>query len=161
MIRSATIEDFPQWFDLAKRLRDQTPYADIEFDRAMIARLYGRCIASRLGCVLVSTHGGRLTGTIVGVAQELWWSRRKYATDLLFFSERAGDGFRLLKSFQDWAWSVPSVEEVTLGQSSGIDVERTEKLYLRAGLKKVGGLFQQMRADYEANRVEPRQSRVG
>ena len=144
MIRPATIEDYPQWHDLCYRLLKQTPYAGIEVDRASVAKIYGQCVSSRMGCVLVA-DSGKITGTIMGVAQELWWSRKRYATDLLFYSERPGDGIRLLRGFLDWAWALPSVAEVTLGQSSGIEIERTGLLYERLGLTKVGSIYTKTR----------------
>lgn len=143
-IRRATIEDFPQWSELCQRLLAKTPYAGIPPDMPTAAKLYGQCINSKLGCVLVADHG-RLTGTILGVAQELWWSRKRYATDLLFYSESPGDGLKLLRGFLTWAWSLPSVVEVTLGQSSGLDIERTGILYERVGLTRMGSIYTKMR----------------
>ena len=139
-VRKAEIEDYPAWCDLVRRLFDKTPYAAIPVDLPAISKLYSQCLHSKLGCVYVAEHG-RLTGTIMGVAQTLWFSQKRYATDLLFYSERPGDGRLLLRAFLDWAWSLPSVVEVTLGQSSGIDVERTGILYERAGLTRVGSLY--------------------
>ena len=47
----------------------------------------------------------------------------------------------MVRRFIDWAWSVPQVEEITIAQSSGIDTERTARLYQRLGLEQVGALF--------------------
>jgi hypothetical protein len=59
----------------------------------------------------------------------------------MFTAETPGDGYRLLKAFIRWAWSVPGVVEVGGAQSSGIEVERTAQLYERLGFERVGGVF--------------------
>lgn len=140
-VRAATPADLPQLIELTLRLKPKTPWAGIELDRPALVRTYSMCMSSLFGCAFVlEDKGGRVTGMIIGVAQQLWWSRRRYATDLVFYSEK-GDGRRLLQAFRRWAWSVPGVVEITMGQSSGIDIERTRKLYERAGMKLIGHMY--------------------
>lgn len=149
MIRKGRIEDFPQFWELGKRLLLQTPYAEIEMDRASIAKTFGQCINSALGCCFVAEHGGKLTGIILGVAQDLWWSRTRSASDLIFYAETPGDGARLLREFESWAWKVPRMGDVTVAQSSGIDVDRMDALYLRRGFRRVGAVYTKTRNDHE------------
>lgn len=141
MIRPATHDDFLAWRGLCERLHAQSPFASIPPEWEGIGKLFRQCLSSRLGCVLVAEHGGRLTGTVLGLAQEWWWCRKRVASDLLLYSERPGDGPALLSAFMDWAWSVPSVIHVVCGQSSGVDIERTSAMYRQAGMKPIGGLF--------------------
>lgn len=141
MIRRATIADFPQWQELGARLLARTPYASIPIDQRAVAAIYGQCVNSKLACCFVAEHDGKITGTIAGVVQELWFARRRYASDLLFVAETPGDGPKLLRAFVDWAWSVPNVAEVTCGQSSGIDIQAMDGLYRWAGMRKVGAIY--------------------
>lgn len=145
MIRRAVIADFPQWLELGKRLLSRTPYSSIEVDQRAVNAMYGQFVNSKLACCFVAEHEGRITGTIAGVVQELWFARRRYASDLLFVAETPGDGPRLLREFVDWAWSVPNVAEVTCGQSSGIDVQAMDGLYRWAGMRKVGAIYTMVR----------------
>ena len=94
-----------------------------------------------LGFAKVAEHDKKITGFMLGVVDTLWWSRDRYASDLIFYSERAGDGLRILRRFIEWANSVPRVVEITCAQSSGINVERSSLIYERAGFTKVGGLW--------------------
>lgn len=110
-------------------------------DRMSITKTYGQCISSALGFGKVAVHDQKLTGVLLGVAAPLWWSDKRYASDLIFYSERAGDGLKLLRHFVAWARTVPRVVEISCGQSSGIEVERTAVLYRRAGFSHVGGLW--------------------
>lgn len=141
MIRRGTPKDLPAIIEMGHRLCDRTPQAHVKRDRESIAQTIGSCMASGLGCVFVAEHEGKLTGVIVGMAQQYWFSRQRQAVDLMFVSERPGDGMRLLRAFIDWAWKVPGVVEVAGAQSSGIDIERTVELYERLGFKHVGGVF--------------------
>lgn len=118
-----------------------SPMSDVMPDLETSAKVFRSCLASKLGCVLVSEHGGRITGTVIGVAQEWWWCRKRVASDLLLYAERPGDGIALLRAFMDWAWKVPGVIHVMCSQSSGIEVMRTARIYERAGLKMIGGMY--------------------
>lgn len=149
MIRKGRIDDLPQFWDLGKRLLESTPYAGVEIDRASVAKAFGHCINSALACCFVAEHGGKLTGVILGVAQDLWWSRSRSASDLIFYAETPGDGAKLLREFERWAWRVPRMSDVTVAQSSGIDVDRTEALYRRHGFRRVGSVFVKTRSDHE------------
>lgn len=147
-VRKATPNDLQQMVELGFRLCDKTPYAHIERDRPSIVRAFTMAMSSQFGCAFVTEteRDGKLTGILVGAAQQLWWSRVRYATDLCFYSERAGDGYAMLKKFIAWAWGTPCVIEITMGQSSGIDTKRSAALYRRAGLTLVGGLYTMVRA---------------
>jgi hypothetical protein len=141
MIRPATHDDFIAWLGLCKTMHRISPFAEIEPDWVAVGKLFRQCLSSKLGCVLVAEHGGRLTGTLIGLAQQWWWCRKRVASDLTLYSQYPGDGPALLEAFVAWAWSVPTVVHVVCGQSSGIDIERTGAMYLGAGMKQIGGLY--------------------
>lgn len=127
--------------ELGFRLCDRTPYARIKRDRPSIVKTFSAAMSSKFGCAFVTERDGKLTGMLVGVAQELWWSRSRFATDLVFYSERVGDGLKLMRRFVEWAWATPGVVEITMGQSSGINARGAEAFYRRGGLELVGGVY--------------------
>jgi hypothetical protein len=161
MIRKGRIDDLPQFWELGTRLLQQTPYASIEVDRQCVYRTFAQCINSSLCCCFVAEHDGKLSGVILGVAQEVWWSRSRSASDLMFYAERPGDGARLLKEFEKWAWNVPRMGDVTVAQSSGIDVDRMDALYHRRGYRTVGAVYCMTRSDREGNSANQRLRRTG
>lgn len=144
MIRAATIHDLAEVIDMGYRLCDRTHYAAVKRDRQAIAMTIQDCMRSKFGCCFVSERSGRITGVILGIAQQLWFSRQRQACDLMFTAEHPGDGMALLRRFVEWGWSVPGVVEVVGSQSSGIDVDRTAKLYQRVGFSTVGGVYSMM-----------------
>ncbi len=141
MIRKATANDLATIIEMGYQLCDRTPLAHAKRDRPVIAQTIGNCMVSQYGCCFVTERGGRVSGVVVGIAQQLWFSRQRQATDLMITASHPGDGIRLLRRFIDWGWSVPGVIEVACAQSSGIEVGRTAKVYERVGFQRVGGVF--------------------
>lgn len=141
MIRPATHDDFLQWRALAERCHNRSPFSHMGIDLAEGSKAFRNCLASKLGTVLVAERGGRITGTIIGVAQEWWWCRKRVASDLMLYAEHPGDGLSLLRHFITWAWTVPGVTQVMCSQSSGIQTARSWRIYQRAGMRCIGGLY--------------------
>lgn len=140
-VRKAVPMDLPRMIELGYRLCDQTIYKDVKRHRPSIMKTFTLAMTSKFGFAYVAEHGEKLTGILIGIADHLWFSEDRYATDLLFYSERPGDGLKMLRKFVEWAWTTPRVVEITMGQSSGIDIERMDALYARAGLTKVGSMY--------------------
>lgn len=152
MIRKGTSYDLQAVIELGYRLCDRTPLAKVPRDRPSIVQTITSCMNSQFGCCFVAEHNKQLTGVILGTAQQLWFSRKRQAVDLMFTAETPRDGIRLLRAFVDWAWKVPGVVEVCGAQSSGIEVERTAKVYERLGFERTGGVFS-MRWEHRQQQV--------
>lgn len=153
MIRNAQIADFPEVKKLGKRLIEKTPYRAQQIDTLIASQTFGNCVSSALGFAMVAQHKGEITGMMLGCALPLFYSKARMATDLVLYSERAGDGMAMVRRFIKWAWSIPNVVEVTLSQSSGVDVERTGKLYGRMGLECVGQIYTMARPSVATERA--------
>jgi hypothetical protein len=141
MIRYATPHDLQAIIEVGYRLCDRTSLADIPRDRPSIVHTITDCIASQFGCCFVAEHDKKITGVLLGIAQQFWFSRKRQATDLMFTAETPRDGWRLARAFIDWAWRVPGVIRVDFAQSSGIDVARTDKFFKRLGCEHTGGVY--------------------
>ena len=133
--------DLPGIMRVGRRLQAQTPYADVPVDTLTVGNTLGHCISNAFGFAMVSVKKGEITGFMLGAAVPLWFSKKRSATDIVTYAESVGDGQKMIKAFVTWANAVPSVVEITLAQSSGIDTERAGVLYKRAGLKRVGSIY--------------------
>ena len=94
--------------------------------------------------VMVVELDGKIEGVLIGVTHQLWYSRKKQATDLFFYVtvEGIGWGAKLMRRFISWAKDNRGVKEIMLGTTSGIgDIERTKKLYERMGAVRIGDTF--------------------
>jgi hypothetical protein len=145
VIRNATLADLAGIKACAQRLHAKSVYADVPSDVETFARTVCQCVQNAFGFAMVSVHDDQITGFMLGAAVPLWFSRKRSATDIVTYAEHPGDGYKMIKAFIDWAWSTPAVVEVTMAQSSGLDVERTGIIYERAGLIRVGSLYTAVR----------------
>ena len=77
------------------------------------------------------------------MVDELFYSRKKFATDVCAFvrEEAKGMGAYVMRAFMRWAWSRTGVVEIILGLSSNIDPERTGAFYEALGFTRVGGIY--------------------
>jgi len=143
-IREAEVADIGQIHELAKELVAESVYRGIEMDDNQFKRTIATQIGSRAAAVFVVVdYDGAVQGFLVGMVQQLFWSKSKFATDLCTYvrPEARHIGGFMVRRFIKWAKGMPGVVEITLGISSGIgDVARVGRMYERMGLEHVGGL---------------------
>ncbi len=154
MIREFHHDDIDQVVGLLAILHLRTPYRCVKPDWPEVVQLIAGASSRRGGKVLVAEHDGKITGVLIAVAQTLWWQNAgtgaRVVSDLIFFSQRVGDGRRMLKQMIAWAFTVPRVVRVECGISSGQDVQRLEQLYVDCGLVREGTSFVVNHPKYEA-----------
>lgn len=155
MIRPARERDIPKLIDLAESFHEDSAYRDFPIDRPSAYRSLAQCAQMATACLLVAEdrERGQITGFLAGVAQEVWFSRSRCATDLVFVSRRPSDSIKLVRQFVRWAWGVPRVIEVTMAISSGIHPERTGAFYERLGFTSIGGMYSMPRPENSAERI--------
>lgn len=142
MIRRAVHDDWLQFEALGLKLHRLSIFKDIPVDKQVLFKQYLMSLSRPDMRLWVADKAGTLTGFILGACPEFWWGRQKYATDLAFYCEDAHDVRPLLRAFEAWAWTVPRVENVTLGVSSGMSmVARIGTLYEHLGYRQIGGLY--------------------
>ena len=144
-IRMGDIPDIDAIYDLGEELLAQSVYADIKPDRVKFRTLVAGLIGQNIGTVLVVVDDqDKPQGFLLGIVDELFFSRQRQATDLAVYVR---EGYRhlaprLLKRFIDWAESKPRTAMITLGISSGIgNFERVGRMYENFGLAPVGGIY--------------------
>lgn len=143
-VREAKIDDVSQIHALAKELLEQSVYSGIKMDDTRFRTICAHLIGSKSGCVLVVDDEGSVQGFMMGLIDQLFFSRSRYATDLAVYVREAYRSYApwMFRRFVNWARSKPLVAEITLGISSGIgDTERTGKMYQTLGFQPVGGLY--------------------
>jgi len=89
-------------------------------------------------CLLVADLMGEIVGFCSGMMGEQLLSYDRYATDTGIYvmpEHRGGTAFvRLVRSFENWAIE-QGATEIHLGVSTGIDTERTVRMYERMNYK--------------------------
>lgn len=146
MIRTMVPGDIEQVVALCRRLHQRSRYSRFKPHWPTVLQTITKAATSPAGRVIVAEHDGKITGLIIAVVQEFWWAEPKagprVVSDLLFYSQRIGDGEQMMKAMVEWAWSVPRVVRVEIGVSSGIKTERTESFYRSMGFDYMGPMFE-------------------
>lgn len=143
MIRIAKDSDIKQIAEVVKEAHKLSVSNSVPLDEKVLQKNLQICILSREHLVNV-VDMGTIEGVFIGVTHQLWYSKKKQAADLFFYTTGKGTGWGgyLLRRYIQWARLNPGVSEVCMGVSSGIgDIERTCKLYERMGAVRTGDSF--------------------
>lgn len=88
-----------------------------------------------------------ILGMFVGVITEYYFSKDTMASDLLFYVDQDKRGalacLKMFKEFESWA-KRKKAKEVRPATSTGIDMERTKKLYSHLGYEPTGHTFRKV-----------------
>jgi GNAT superfamily N-acetyltransferase len=144
MIRKAEFKDVSGIMEVAKDAHEKSLSNSVAIDPKTLRNNLQVCILSAEHFVLVVELDGEIEGVFIGVTHQLWYSKKKQATDLFFYVTEKGTGWgaKMMRRFISWAKESPGVKEIMLGISSGIgDTDRTRKLYERMGAVKIGDNF--------------------
>lgn len=142
MIRKAVMQDVPKLFELGKRIHALSADRDIPLNEVTTKTHIAGLITSSSGFVLIDEVGDEITGVVMGMSDELFFSRHRYAIPLIAYAERRGAFVWMVKRFVKWAIEIRQVKQVILDTSFGGDLgAKTEKIYARLGYERVGATF--------------------
>ncbi len=140
MIRKAKAVDVHQVISLCTELHAKSSYSHIPIDNDKFKRLFVSMVFSNQSFIWVAEYDGEITAVLMGMVDEVFFSKKKYATDLLFHSKRGG-GY-LVRRFIKWAKEQKNVVDILVGVSSDVgDAKRVGALYEALGLKHSGGIY--------------------
>jgi hypothetical protein len=149
-VREALVPELPAIHELAKELLEKSAYNGIVMDDQKFKRTAAFCLGSALGMALVVVDGeGVPQGFLLGMVDELFFSRSRYASDLCMYVRPPfrSAAPKMIRMFVDWAKTIPGVVQISLGISSGIgNAARTGRMYEHIGFNHVGGIYH-MRTD--------------
>jgi len=129
---------------VAKDAHKKSLSSSVPLDPKILRNNLQVCVLSAEHFVLVVELEGNIEGAFIGVTHQLWYSRKKQATDLFFYvtDKGVGWGAKMMRRFISWSKENRGVGEIMLGIGSGIgDPDRTRKLYERMGAIKIGDNF--------------------
>ena len=142
MIRKALMTDLAAIFELGKRIHEKSDDRDIKLDEVVTKTRVAGLIGSTSGYVIVDEVEGEITGVLIGMSDELFFSRHRYAIPLIAYAERRGAFVWMVKRFVKWALEARHVKQIILDTSFGGELGmKTESIYNRLGYPKVGSTF--------------------
>lgn len=144
MIRAAGPDDISAIVALARKAHEGSWYRCIPPDEQKFRKLVTMMMVNQQHLALVSEVRGELVGVLLGVTDEIFFSRKKSATDILTYITPGNglEGLRLIKTFVAWAKARASVYQIWMSVSSDmVDPKSARVIYQRAGLHPYGGSF--------------------
>jgi len=144
-VRVADIPDIKEIYAIAKELHEQSIYSKIKDDESKFKLLVAGMMGQKSGIVLVIVNdNNEPQGFLLGVIQELFFSKAKMATDIAIYvrPEYRNMTPKMIKKFVAWAESKPRIAQITLGISSAIsDGGRGGHFYELLGFQNTGGIY--------------------
>jgi hypothetical protein len=145
-IRLGDIPDMDAICDLATELQGQSLYDGIEPDPTKFKMLVANMMGDKTSrVILIVDDDDKAQGFMLGMVEEFFFSRRRYATDIAVYVRK---GYRHLapsmyRKFIDWAITKPRVDRIMFGLSSGIgNPNRVGEMFVNSfGMMSCGGIY--------------------
>ena len=144
MIRTATLADIPAILAIGRQTVEKSPVLSKDgVVDAVASKAIRNAINHGLHEVFVAVVDDTVVGFFIAVQDQLWYSGKKYATDLAFCVAEGHENQAvwLLKRILRWCVQrkVPSARLVI---SSGFDnAKRTGEMYQRLGFTQADGVY--------------------
>lgn len=135
-IRQPTDSDTPAVLSMARAMHAESPrFRGMTFADEKALIVINHMIVNGGG--FIAERDGVIIGMIGGLIAEQYFSYDRYVSDLVVYvapEYRGGStATRLIKIFEEWAFSQDGVGEVVLGVSTGVHPEATVCVYERLG----------------------------
>ncbi len=139
MIRNATLADIPWILHLVRAMWGESQYERLSFSENKIHQIVQNAIMSQNGIAVLSENG-----FLIGGVKPHWASDDLVAYELGIYvtPEHRGsfEAIRLIDAYVARAREL-GARQVSMGISTGVDIERTERFYGRLGFTRVGAKF--------------------
>jgi RimJ/RimL family protein N-acetyltransferase len=140
MIRTATEQDVERIVELGEMLHRESPrWSRLSYSKERAGNMIRHLTTHEQGAVFVAERAGVVVGGIAGWVDRHWSSDDKVAQEVSFFMAPEARGSisatRLICALRAWAEAKGAVF-LQAGTSTGLDPERTARLYERLGFTR-------------------------
>ena len=126
-----------EFFKIVCRMVAESEFSYVVPEKQKILQLFKNPNA----VAFLALENDQIVGFISGLVHEYFFSNRKRVSDLGFFvlPEYRGSrvALKLVKLLEAWAIE-KNANELHLGQTTGLDIDKTKRFYERLGFKTVG-----------------------
>ncbi len=134
------IYDGTQWdafIELSHKMHSESSFKDIHFSDSKVATL----IEDPDVFLALYKRDGKYIGFMLAGISTYFFGDETSSYDMALFVDPAHRGgfavVRLVQAYEDWARS-KNVSEIYLSQFTGVDIEKTAKLYSKLGYTQLG-----------------------
>jgi GNAT superfamily N-acetyltransferase len=144
IIRSATAADIAAIVALGRLMHVESAMAFLPFKTEKVERYLRNLTTNQRNCLIVAESGDGIVGAIGGFLTDYFFCDETLAIDTGLFvqSEFRGTSaaIRLIRRFIEWA-KEKGVAEVCLSVSTGVEIEKSHRMFVGLGLAHVGGVY--------------------
>lgn len=144
-IREMTQGDVQYALGLGVDMHQESWFRDFDFDVNKALSIWDRKVAQPdRWCLFVAEENDKIIGVFAGFANEHFFGNDLVSGDLILYVDpehRGGTAApRLIQAYEKWARSI-GVKEIHIGVSTGVNVERTARLFEKLGFGNRAYLF--------------------
>ena len=137
IIRWMTLDDLPIAIAMGSSMHKESWFSHFDYEDSKLQELWDITETyPHMYCKFVAEHDDKIVGMFVGMCAEHYFGHDKIASDLLLYvtpEARGGTAaVRLIKAYDKWAREA-GAKEIHVGVSTGVNEERTVKLYEKLG----------------------------
>lgn len=145
IIRLITKEDVDYVVGLGIEMHKESRYSKFPLDIYKCKALVYEAIKNpKQYCAYLYEENGVIEGFFLGYVNEFYFGNEIIAQDLGLFVRKSRRGcmaaLNLIKKYEAWAKDV-CADEIQLGLTTGVDHDRTSKLYEKLGFLASGTVF--------------------
>lgn len=141
-MRRATKNDIPTMIELGKAMHAESRFRNFKFNDDKAARFLDYAVAEKSLIVLVD--GEPAHAMMIAYVQPFWWGDALESDDLLLYvtpkMRGKSSAVRLVKEYKRIAKSM-GVADPRISTATGVETERTAKLFERLGFEGTGLMF--------------------
>lgn len=141
--RPITPEDVETLVEMGERIMQESEYRGLTYSSDKIRQIAQLCMDGRMYGIVAVSHD-RIVGVLVAMITEAWFSSGLVSSDLIVYvtpDSRGGFAFILMvHAYIAWA-AKAGAQIIFLRTSTGVEPEKTARLYEKTGFKQVGGIF--------------------
>ena len=130
-------DQFDEFFTLVQDMVAEADFSEANPDKHVIKML----VKYSDGVVFVAESDGKLAGFIAGMVQKYFFSLKERVTDMGFYVKPEFRGssaaIRLIQALEQWAIK-REVNDLYIGQTTAVEIEKTQRLYEHLGYRTVG-----------------------
>lgn len=144
--RNAMPVDIDRIVELGGMMHRESRFRDRNFNHEKVAALVLRMMRQTENCLVIvaTTDDGFIIGGLMGMVVEDWFGDDRVVQDLALFIDPEQRGYmaatHLIAAFSEWAQSMGCVE-TEMGVNTGINPERTGRMFEAVGFRRVGLLY--------------------
>jgi len=132
MIRKATFNDMPRLLELARDLVAESRFASFGFVPSRVEETFVRLLTTG-GRIFVAERDGEIVGGIACGTGGDWFSEVPITYEYGIFVTKRHRGSpaarKLMEAYLRWAIALAPVVNISVGVTTGIDTDRTVKLW--------------------------------